>query len=109
MSRFLFIESQDPFEDQGATAYLGYALELSKQKHAVTVFFVENGANAVRKGADLPLRDALRDAGVEMKVDELALRERGIVASRVVDGVASAELDEMLDLLVDPETKAIWH
>ena len=109
MSRCLFIESQDPFEDQGATAYLGYALELSKQKHAVTVFFVENGANAVRKGANLPLRDALRDAGVEMKVDELALRERGIVASRVVDGVASAELDEMLDLLVDPETKAIWH
>ena len=54
MSHFLFIESLDPLEDRGVDAYLSTALDLCQQKQRVTVFFVENGANAARQGAKAP-------------------------------------------------------
>lgn len=60
MSHFLFIESLDPLEDKGVDAYLTTALDLCRQNQQVTVFFVENGANAARQGAQVPLRDALK-------------------------------------------------
>lgn len=109
MAGYLFIESQDPFEDRGAEEYLGWALELAKQKQPVTVFFVENGSLATRRGAQAPLRDALREAGATLKVDEFALRERGIGAERLAPGVQSGTVDQIVDLLADPDIKAIWH
>ncbi|MBX5484597.1 MAG: DsrE family protein [Myxococcaceae bacterium] len=109
MSKFLFIESQDPLEDRGAEAYLGYALELARQKHPVTVFLVENAALAARRGAQVPVRDALREAGATLQVDELALRERGIGAERLAPGVQQGTIDQLVDLVADPETRAIWH
>lgn len=109
MSQYLFIESQDPFEDKGAEAYLATALELSKRNEPVTVFFVENGAHAVRNGAQVPIRDALHSAGARLKVDGFALRERGIKADRLAAGIEVGDVDDMVDLLASPDTKAIWH
>lgn len=109
MSHFLFIESLDPLEDRGVEAYLSTALDLCKQNQQVTVFFVENGANAARQGANVPLRDALREAGATLKVDELALRERGIRPEKLAPGLEAGTVDHIVDLLVEPDTKAIWH
>lgn len=109
MSHFLFIESLDPFEDRGVEAYLSTALDLRKQNQQVTVFFVENGANAVRQGAKVPLRDALHQAGATLKVDELALSERGIRQEKLASGVEIGTVETIVDLLVEPDTKAIWH
>ncbi len=109
MANFLFIESQDPLEDRGAEEYLGQALELLRQKQTVTVLFVENGAHAVRKGAQVPIRDALREAGATLQVDELALRERGIKPERLSPGIAVTTADAIVDLLANGAVKAIWH
>ncbi len=109
MSHFLFIESQDPLEDRGATAYLETALELSRQKEPVTVFFVENGAHAARKGARVALRDDLLEAGAALKVDELALQERGIRPEGLAEGLEVGTVEDIVDLLADRDTKAIWH
>lgn len=109
MPKFLFIESQDPLEDRGAEEYLGYALELTRQKQEVTVFLVENAASAARKGSQVPVRDALREAGAALRVDELALKERGIGAERLAPGVQEGSVEQIVELLADPDTKAIWH
>ena len=109
MSHFLFIESLDPLEDRGVDAYLSTALDLCKQQQTVTVFFVENGANAVREGAKVPLRDQLREAGAALKVDEFALRERGIAAGSLAAGVETGSVETIVDLLAEPDTKAVWH
>lgn len=109
MAKYLFIESQDPLEDRGAEEYLGFALELARQQHPVTVFLVENAALAARKGAQLPVRDALREAGATLKVDEFALSERGIGVERLAPGLQAGTVDQLVELVADPDTKAIWH
>lgn len=109
MARYLFIESQDPLEHRGATAYLETALELSRQQQPVTVFFVENGAHATRAGSQASTRDALREAGAALLVDEFALRERGIPNNRLAEGVEASNVDAIVELLADPDTKAVWH
>jgi predicted peroxiredoxin len=109
MTHYLFIESQDPLEDRGAQDYLGFALGLARQREPVTVYFVENGANAVRKGAALSVREALREVGASLRVDSFALKERGILPERIAQGVEIGDVHQMVDLLADPQTKAIWH
>lgn len=110
MARYLFIESRDPWDDLGASAYLGYALELARRQEPVTVYFVENGVNAARQGARVPLRDALREAGAALHADAFALREHGIAGDGGLSaGVAVGGVEHLADLLADPETKAVWH
>lgn len=109
MSQFLFIESQDPLENRGAEAYLDTARELAGQGHPVTVFFVENGALAGRKGARVPLRDALHGAGATLRVDSFALAERGIRPEELAPGLTPGSVDDIVTLLANPDTKAVWH
>lgn len=109
MSHYLFIESKDPFEVRGGEFYLGAALELCRQNESVTVYFVEDGSNAARRGAEIPHRDALRAAGASLRVDEFALRERGIGRDQLADGIAVGDADHIVDLLAQPETKGVWH
>ena len=109
MPQFLFIESQDPLENRGSEFYLETALDLRRQEQQVTVFFVENGAHAVRDGAQNSSRDALLAAGVSLKVDEFALRERGIGQELLAPGVGVGAVEDLVDLLADPETRAVWH
>ena len=109
MTQYLFIESKDPLEDRGADFYLETALALSRQEQPVTVFFVENGAHAARKGSQIAGRDALQAAGATLMVDEFALRERGIAHDFLSAGIGLGTVDDLVDLLARPETKAVWH
>ena len=109
MAQYLFIESQDPFEDRGAADYLGYALNLAAAGKPVTVYFVENGVNAARKAARLPLREELRTAGATLHADDFGLRERGIESHGLADGIATGSVEHIVELLSDSATKAIWH
>jgi predicted peroxiredoxin len=109
MANYLFIESQDPFEDRGAQDYLGYALNLARTRERVTVFFVENGVNGVRINASVPLRDQLLAAGAALRAEDFSLRERGIATDRLTPGVSVSGAAHLAELLADPETQAIWH
>ena len=75
----------------------------------MTVYFVENGVHAARKGARLPLREQLQAAGATLHADEFDLRERGIGSHGLADGVAVGSVDHIVELLSDPATKAVWH
>ena len=74
----------------------------------MTVFFVDNGVFAARKGAASDLLTKLSDAGVQLLADEFALKERGIAGDTLADGVTSTALDTLVDHLADGR-KAFWH
>ena len=47
-------------------------------------------------------------AGVEVLADEFSLRERGIAASKLAEGVRAAPLSIVIDQLAEGR-KALWH
>jgi hypothetical protein len=51
----------------------------------------------------------LAAAGIELLADDFSLRERGIVASELAEGIQEANIEMLVDLLAQDTTKAIWH
>ncbi|HZS04296.1 MAG TPA: DsrE family protein [Blastocatellia bacterium] len=107
MSSYVLIESRDPFESRDTQFIAETATALRQRGHEVTVFLVQNGVLAARKQAKAPGLQQLAGAGVRLLADDFSLRERGITAAE--SGVAESNIDALVDLLVEPGTKAIWH
>jgi sulfur relay (sulfurtransferase) complex TusBCD TusD component (DsrE family) len=108
MSRYLLIESRDPFETADVTYAYELAANLVKAGNTVTLFLVQNGVLPARKSAKSDALSALAKAGVEVLADEFSLRERGIVAERLATGVKPAPLDVVIDQLAEGR-KTLWH
>lgn len=110
MARYVLVESRDPFESRDVSYYYKLASELAAKGENVTLFLVQNGVLAARKGiSDNPLASVL-DAKVEVVADEFSLRERGIQDTHKLDGVRAVEIDDLVDrALADAGTKVIWH
>ena len=108
MSKYLFIESRDPYESNDVPAYYDLAAGLAREGETVTVFLVQNGVLAARKGEKGELIEKLAKAGVEVLADEFSLRERAIASGRLVAGVKTSALDVVVDQLEEGR-KALWH
>lgn len=109
MSQYLLIESRDSFEF-GDVAYLyDLAGGLAKEGHAVTLFLVQNGVLPARPSAQSERLTRLARGGVEVLADDFSLKERGIPAGSLVDGVRAAPIERVVDLLADGPTRAVWH
>lgn len=106
MAKYTIIESRDPHEGDEFARRL--APSLAAKGDEVTVFFVDNGVFAARKGAASKLLHTLADAGVQLLADEFALKERGIAGDTLADVVTSTELDTLVDHLADGR-KTFWH
>jgi sulfur transfer complex TusBCD TusB component (DsrH family) len=109
MARYVFIESRDPFESNDALFVTDTATELKHRGHQVMVFLIQNGALAARRKARISHLRKLAAAGVELLADDFSLRERGISAAEMSDGVRESNIEALVDLLIQKETKAIWH
>lgn len=108
MTRYLFIESRDPYESRDCARFWSLAAELRKAGNEVTLFLVQNGVLACRPGERTPaLADALK-AGVDVVADDFSLRERGISAAELRHGFRPAPLDLVIDQLAEGR-KALWH
>lgn len=108
-THYVFIESRDPFDSADAGFVADTAAALRRRGRAVTVFLVQNGVLATRAGArgsDVP---RLTNAGVTVLADEFSLAERGIESAELGAGVRPCGIDAVVDLLVQPGTKALWH
>jgi hypothetical protein len=46
---------------------------------------------------------------VTVLADDFSLRERGIDAGEMTGGVREASVDALVNLIMQPETKTIWH
>ena len=107
MSRYVFIESRDPFESRDTQFVEETAISVKERGHDVTVFLVQNGVLAARAGVRHLGR--LADAGVILLADDLSLRERGIKAEELAPSVRESGIEALVDALVQENTKALWH
>src|SRR5215831_12309331 len=99
MSKYVLVESRDPFESGDVPYYYDLAMSLARKGHVVTLFLVQNGV--------LPARQGPRSDGAVL-ADDFSLRERGIPDDRLAVGVQRAPLDRVLDLLGEG-CKTLWH
>lgn len=107
MTAYVLIESRDPFESRDTQFVEQTAIAIKERGHAVTVFLVQNGVFAARKNAGQLRR--LREAGVTLLADDLSLRERGIKAEDLAQGIQESGIDRLVDAIAQANTKAIWH
>jgi len=109
MTRYVFIESRDPFESRDARFVVDTATALKQRDNEVTVFLVQNGVLACRKNAAGSHLPQLAKAGVALLADDFSLRERGIEPREMTTGIQPSSIDTLVDLLARENTKAIWH
>ena len=108
MSKYLLIESRDPYESADVGNYFDLAQGLAREGNDVTLFLVQNGVLPARNGAQSEgLANAIK-AGIEVLADDFSLRERAIDASQLQAGVKSSPLDVVVDGLADG-CKTMWH
>ena len=109
MSHYLFIESRDPFESRDTRFVEETATALKQRGHDVTVFLVQNGVLASRQNARDKSLARMAAAGVSLLVDDFSLSERGIQPAELQPGIEQSGIDQLVDVLVQEHTKAIWH
>ena len=109
MANYVFIESRDPFESPDTSFVLDTAASLKKRGNNVTVFLVQNGVLAARKEARRSHVAQLLDNGVTVLADDFSLHERGIQPDEFQNTIKTSSIDHLVDLLVQENTKAIWH
>ena len=107
MSRYVFIESRDPFESRDTRFIEETAVEVKERGHEVTVFLVQNGVFAARTSARR--LSGLADANVTVLADDISLRERGIKPHELAPGIREAGIEALIDAIVQENTKALWH
>jgi len=107
MTRYIFIESRDPFESRDTRFVEETAIAVKERGHEVTVFLVQNGVLAARKNAFR--LDHLTAAGVALLADDFSLRERGITPDELAAGIQPAAIETLVEAIVQTNTKAIWH
>ena len=108
-SHYVFIESRDPFDSADTGFVADTAAALRRRGRPVTVFLVQNAVLATRAAARGSHVPRLTEAGVTVLADDFSLRERGIEPSELGAGVSPSAIDTLVDLLVQPGTKAVWH
>ena len=111
MANYLLIESRDPFEYGDACYMYDMAADLARKGNSVTLFLIQNGVLVTRPGVRSNPLDGLfqQNQAVRVLADEFSLRERGIPPTPLVGGVEVADVDYLVDMLAEEDTKALWH
>jgi hypothetical protein len=108
MSKYMLIESRDPFESNDVSFSYELAAGLVQAGHEVTMLLVQNGVFPARLGAKADGLAAVMKAGVKVLADDFSLGERGIAPSRLRAGVEPAPIDVAVDHLAAGH-KTLWH
>ena len=107
--QYVFIESRDPFDSADSRFVPETATALRARGRAVTVYLVQNGVLASRAGARGSELPKLIQTGVTVLADDFSLRERGIETGELTAGVRETPIDSLVDLIMRPATKVMWH
>lgn len=108
LSKYLLIESRDPWECGESQHFYGLASDLAAKGHDVVLFLVQNGVLGVRKGISSTLVQKAIDAKVKVLLDDFSLRERGIDDGERTGGTTVSTMDALVDFLAEGR-KAMWH
>ena len=111
MAQYLLIESRDPFEFADTNYMYDLAGDLSDKGNNVTLFLVQNGVLCARRNVkDNPVAGLRQKApSVRVEADDFSLRERGISTSGLAEGISVSNVDNLVDRLVQSDTKIVWH
>ena len=109
MTKYIFIESRDPFESRDVRFVEETAAALKQRGHEVTVFLVQNGVLAVRKNGVENYLARLANAGITLLADDFSLCERGIQTAEITTGIQQSSIEALVEMLVQENSKAIWH
>lgn len=111
MADYLLIESRDPFEFADTTYMYQMAGDLAANGNRVTMYLIQNGVFCARKNVkNNPLSGLTRDApSVRVEADDFSLRERGISTSGLANGVTVSNVDDLVDHMMQGDTKVVWH
>ena len=105
--QYLLIASRDARESSSALGYLELARDLSRTGAVVSLFLVQNGVFAARRGARPPGLEQLVGTGVHVLADDYSLKERGILGARLSPDVKAAPIDVVIEALANG-TKVLW-
>lgn len=108
MKQRLLIDSRDPFEDADGAWYRRLAASLKAKGEGVSVFLVENAVFGARKTANTGHINELRKDGVDVRADEFALCERGVLTSELAPGVLASPLDFIIEQMARGAS-VIWR
>jgi predicted peroxiredoxin len=108
MGRYVMIESRDGFDDNSSQRYRALASGRAREGNEVTLFLVENGVLAAREKARPTGLAEAQSAGVAIRADEFALRERAISSDRLAPGITAAPLGELVEALASG-SRTMWH
>jgi predicted peroxiredoxin len=109
MSKYLLIESRNPWDAPDVASGYGTARDLAAAGHDVTLYLVQNGVMPARKGAKAPeLAELAGNGKVKVLADDFSLRERSISKDALLKGVSPSSVDAVVDLLASG-AKTIWH
>jgi sulfur transfer complex TusBCD TusB component (DsrH family) len=108
MAKYLLIESRDPFDSSDSEYFAELVQGIAKRGNEATLFLVQNGVLPARKGSKYNgvIADLIKNK-VKVVADRFSLKERGI--RQLAEGVDTADTDRLVELLLEPETNAIWH
>ena len=108
MQKYLFIESRDPFESSDCARLTEMIEGIRRRGHDATLFLLQNGVLGARRGAtsNAALGGLVKNQ-VRILADTFSLRERGI--QDVATEVKSSGMSELVDLILEPGVKAVWH
>ena len=109
MGKYVLIESRDPFDSADCKNFRDLASGLAKGGNEVAFFLTQNGVLPARRGCTAEGSLAELGRSVSVLADEFALRERGIDADALVEGVRPASIDALIALIMEDGRKALWH
>jgi len=108
MPKYVFIESRDPYESGDCAQFAEMVEGLQQRGAEATLFLVQNGVLGARRGATANAMLArLAGSKVRILADSFSLRERGI--QNVAAGVTNSGMNYLVDLILEPGVKAVWH
>jgi hypothetical protein len=107
MAGYVLIAARDPWDAPENEQVFELASSLAEARDSVSVYLTENGVLAARAGGGERWIRPLLSAGVSVFADPFALAERGIGSERIVDGVVSAPIEQLVDMLAEGRP-ALW-
>jgi sulfur transfer complex TusBCD TusB component (DsrH family) len=109
MSKYLVIESRDPFDSADVQNLYDLAGGLADQADELTVYLVQNGVLPTRRGSAAAKQLTTLAKTATVLADDFSLRERGIRENDLAGGVEVSGVDALVDLITDEGRKVLWH
>jgi len=109
VTKYLWIETRDPFDSADVADAYVLAGGLADESEDTTVFLLQNGVLTTRRASTAASMLTALSGRTTVLADEFSLRERGITADELVDGVTPSGVDRLVELLLDDDRKVIWH